>query len=52
MDIKTLEKIICEAFDDISSLKPSTTGEVADAIKQTLDLLDKGFLRRGTKKGR
>ncbi len=48
---KELEAIIEEAFDNINNITPQTTGDVADAVKQALLLLDSGKARISEKVG-
>lgn len=44
-DLSSLEKIINQAFDDRDNVSVSTTGDIADAVVQTLSLLDQGKVR-------
>lgn len=44
-DLSALEKIITKAFDERDNVSVSTTGEVRDAVTQSLLLLDQGKVR-------
>lgn len=44
-DLSALEKIITKAFDERDTVSVSTTGEVRDAVAQSLLLLDQGKVR-------
>lgn len=44
-DLSALEKIITKAFDERDNVSVSTTGEVRDAVAQSLLLLDQGKVR-------
>ena len=44
-DITTLQTLVDAAFDDREQINLSTTGDIRDAVKQTLDLLDAGVIR-------
>jgi 2,3,4,5-tetrahydropyridine-2-carboxylate N-succinyltransferase len=44
-DIKSLEPIINAAWEDRSNLSTSTTGDVRDAVEQTMQAIDSGSLR-------
>ncbi|MEP3428377.1 MAG: 2,3,4,5-tetrahydropyridine-2,6-dicarboxylate N-succinyltransferase [Roseibium sp.] len=49
-DLAALSKTIDAAFEDSASIDTTTTGEVRDAVKTTLNLLDRGQLRVAEKK--
>jgi 2,3,4,5-tetrahydropyridine-2-carboxylate N-succinyltransferase len=51
-DLASLSKIIDAAFEDRAAIDTSTTGEVRDAVEETLNLLDRGELRVAEKNGR
>ena len=44
-DLSALEKIITKAFDERDTVSVSTTGEIRDAVAQSLLLLDQGKVR-------
>ncbi len=44
-DLSALEKIITKAFDERDTISVSTTGEIRDAVAQSLLLLDQGKVR-------
>lgn len=44
-DLSALEKIITKAFDERDTVSVSTTGEIRDAVAQSLSLLDQGKVR-------
>jgi len=44
-DLSALEKIITKAFDERDTVTVSTTGEIRDAVAQSLLLLDQGKVR-------
>ncbi len=44
-DLSALEKIITTAFDERDTVSVSTTGEIRDAVAQSLLLLDQGKVR-------
>ena len=44
-DLSALEKIITKAFDERDTVSVSTTGEIRDAVAQSLLLLDQGKAR-------
>lgn len=44
-DLSALEKIITKAFDERDNVSVSTTGEIRDAVTQSLLLLDQGKAR-------
>lgn len=44
-DLSSLEKIIAKAFDERDNVSVSTTGEIRDAVVQSLLLLDQGKAR-------
>lgn len=44
-DLSALEKIITKAFDERDTVSVSTTGEIRDAVTQSLLLLDQGKAR-------
>ncbi|KAB0537281.1 2,3,4,5-tetrahydropyridine-2,6-dicarboxylate N-succinyltransferase [Pseudochrobactrum saccharolyticum] len=44
-DLSALEKIITKAFDERDTVSVSTTGEIRDAVVQSLLLLDQGKVR-------
>ena len=44
-DLSALEKIITKAFDERDNVSVSTTGEIRDAVAQSLLLLDQGKVR-------
>ncbi|WP_269583814.1 2,3,4,5-tetrahydropyridine-2,6-dicarboxylate N-succinyltransferase [Roseibium sp. Sym1] len=50
-DLASLSKIIDAAFEDRAAIDTSTTGEVRDAVEETLNLLDRGELRVAEKTG-
>ncbi len=45
LDLSALEKIITKAFDERDNVSVSTTGEIRDAVAQSLLLLDQGKAR-------
>ncbi|MDM7852187.1 2,3,4,5-tetrahydropyridine-2,6-dicarboxylate N-succinyltransferase [Pseudochrobactrum kiredjianiae] len=45
LDLSALEKIITKAFDERDTVSVSTTGEIRDAVAQSLLLLDQGKVR-------
>ena len=49
-DLASLSKIIDAAFEDRAAIDTTTTGEVRDAVEETLNLLDRGKLRVAEKK--
>ncbi|MEP3427105.1 MAG: 2,3,4,5-tetrahydropyridine-2,6-dicarboxylate N-succinyltransferase [Roseibium sp.] len=49
-DLAALSKTIDAAFEDSATIDTTTTGEVRDAVKTTLNLLDHGQLRVAEKK--
>ncbi len=49
-DLASLSKIIDAAFEDRESVGTTTTGEIRDAVEETLTLLDHGKLRVAEKK--
>lgn len=48
---KAIEAVIEDAFDNIDSITPQTSGSVADAVEQALLLLDSGVERIAEKNG-
>ncbi|MHA7774824.1 2,3,4,5-tetrahydropyridine-2,6-dicarboxylate N-succinyltransferase [Roseibium sp. M-1] len=50
-DLASLAKIIDAAFVDRAAIDTTTTGEIRDAVEETLNLLDRGRLRVAEKKG-
>ncbi len=44
-DLASLSKIIDAAFEDRAAIDTGTTGEIRDAVEETLNLLDQGKLR-------
>ena len=44
-DMSNLENLINKAFDDKESINNNTTGEIREAVNNTLDQLDKGKIR-------
>ena len=43
--MSNLENLINKAFDDKESINNNTTGEIREAVNNTLDQLDKGKIR-------
>ena len=48
--MKNLENIINKAFDDRDNINLNTTGEIRDAVNNTLNQLDNGTIRVCEKK--
>ena len=51
MTDKSLEQVIEQAWENRAELTTSTTGEVRDAVEETLNLLDSGQARVASKEG-
>ncbi|TYC67903.1 2,3,4,5-tetrahydropyridine-2,6-dicarboxylate N-succinyltransferase [Stappia sp. BW2] len=49
-DLASLSKTIDAAFEDRAAIDTTTTGEIRDAVEETLNLLDRGQLRVAEKK--
>ena len=44
-DLSQLQSVIENAFDNITDINTSTTGEIRDAVEQTISLMDAGTIR-------
>lgn len=52
MNTSNLETVIDAAWEDIASISIDTTGDVRDAVENTIDLLDRGEIRVAERQSR